>query len=83
MHDIDEIGAGSAAMPDGTGHSVGTLKVTSGQSDLTKRPHRRRTWTVQWYPPGGAPVCTPPNNSPPLCKWRQREAVCSYTINPT
>jgi len=29
---------------------------TSGQSNLTKWPHRRRTWTVQSYLPGGANV---------------------------
>jgi len=27
--------------------------VTSGQSNLTKKPPHRRTWTVQWYLPGG------------------------------
>jgi len=26
--------------------------MTSGQSNLTKRPHHRRLWTVQWYLPG-------------------------------
>jgi len=30
--------------------------ITSGQSNLTERPHRRRTWTVQWYSPNGASV---------------------------
>jgi len=29
---------------------------TSGQSNSTKRPHRRRTWRVQSYSPGGASV---------------------------
>jgi len=24
--------------------------------NLQKRPHRRRTWTVQWYLPGDASV---------------------------
>jgi len=33
---------------------VGNL--ASGQSNLTKRPHRCRTWTVQSYSPGGANV---------------------------
>jgi len=28
----------------------------SGQSNLTKRPHRYHTWTVQWYLPGGPSV---------------------------
>ena len=28
-------------------------KWSKTQSDLTKRPHRRRTWTVQSYSPGG------------------------------
>ena len=27
-------------------------KKTTGHSNLTKRPHRRRTWTVQSYLPG-------------------------------
>jgi len=27
---------------------------TTGQSNFTKRPHRRRTWTVQSYSPGCA-----------------------------
>jgi len=27
---------------------------TSGESNLTERPHRRRTWTVQKYSPCGA-----------------------------
>jgi len=31
------------------------VAITSGQSDLT-RSHRRRTWTVQSYSPGGANV---------------------------
>jgi len=32
------------------------LKVieTNGLSNLTKRPHRRQSWTVQLYSPGGA-----------------------------
>jgi len=30
--------------------------ITSGQSNLTKRLQHRRTWTVQWYSPGGASV---------------------------
>ena len=34
--------------------SVMTIIITSGQSDLTKRPHRRHTWTVQLYSPVGA-----------------------------
>jgi len=33
-----------------------TTTITSGQSNLTKRPHRRRTRTVQSYSPGGASV---------------------------
>ena len=37
-------------------HGNGAERQTSGQSNLTKRPHRRRTWTVQWYWPGGASV---------------------------
>jgi len=32
-------------------------KLTSGQSNLAKRPHRRRTWMVQ-YSPGGTNVHT-------------------------
>jgi len=32
------------------------IVITGGQSNLTKRPHRRRTWTVQSYLPGGANV---------------------------
>ena len=31
-------------------------KITSGQSNLTKMPHRRRTQTVQSYSSGGANV---------------------------
>jgi len=31
-------------------------KVTSAESNLTKRPHRRSTWTVQPSSPGGANV---------------------------
>jgi len=34
--------------------------ITSDQSNLTKRPHRRRTRTVQWYHQV-ALICTPPN----------------------
>ena len=34
--------------------------TTSGQSNSTKRPHRRRTWTVQSYSSSGANV-TPSN----------------------
>jgi len=30
--------------------------MTSDQSNLTKRPHDRRTWTVQTYSPDGANV---------------------------
>jgi len=40
-------------------HCVGldnAAKQTSCQSDLTKRPHRRRAWTVQPYSPGGVNV---------------------------
>jgi len=33
-----------------------TDRKTSGQSNLTKRQHRRRTWTVQSYSPGCANV---------------------------
>jgi len=33
-----------------------TNNKTSGQNNLTKRPHRRRTWTVQSYSPSGANV---------------------------
>ena len=34
---------------------VGLPRInTSGQSNLTKRSHRRRTWTVQPYSQGGA-----------------------------
>jgi len=29
---------------------------TSARSNLRKRPYRRRTWTVQWYSPGGTSV---------------------------
>ena len=32
------------------------MMITSGQSNLTKRPHRHRIWTVQWYSPGVASV---------------------------
>ena len=28
-----------------------TCIITSGQSNLTERPHRRRMWTVQSYSP--------------------------------
>ena len=31
-----------------------TIYATSGQTNLTKRLHRHRTWTVQSYSPGGA-----------------------------
>ena len=34
--------------------------ITSGQSNLKKRPHRRRTRTVQWYHQV-ALICTPQN----------------------
>jgi len=27
--------------------------ITSGQSNLTENPHRRRTWTAQLYSPDG------------------------------
>ena len=44
------------------GLSIVSLKapvnITSDQSNLTKRPHRRRTWTIQWYLPGGITVHT-------------------------
>jgi len=32
------------------------ITITSGQSNLTKRPHRHCTWKVQWCSPGGANV---------------------------
>jgi len=32
------------------------MMITSGQSNLTKRQHRRSTRTVQSYSPGGANV---------------------------
>ena len=32
------------------------MMMTSGQSNLTKMPHRSRTWTVQSYSLGGASV---------------------------
>ena len=35
---------------------LSVISSTSGQSNLTKRPHRRRMWTLQWYSPGGASV---------------------------
>ena len=35
---------------------ITTIIITSGQSNLTERPHRRRTWTVHWYSPGSASV---------------------------
>ena len=31
-------------------------KLTSGRSNMTKRPHHRRKWTVQSYSPGCANV---------------------------
>jgi len=37
-------------------NQVTVTTVTSGQSNLTKLPHRRRTRTVQSYSPGGANV---------------------------
>ena len=36
------------------------MLITNGESNLTKRPHRRRTWTTQSYSPGCA-ECTPSN----------------------
>jgi len=39
--------------------------ITSGQHNLTKRPHRRRTRTVQSYSPGGVNV-HPCNTSFPV-----------------
>jgi len=40
-----------------TGRScVGSLIVTRGETNLTKRPHRRHTWSVQSHSPGGADV---------------------------
>ena len=41
--------------------SLTRVLKTGGQTNLTKRPHHRRTWTVQWYSTGCAPVCTAPN----------------------
>ena len=32
------------------------MMISRGHSNLTKRPHRRGTWTVQSYLPGGANV---------------------------
>jgi len=38
-------------------YCIGYFKsLTTGQNNLTKRPHRRRTWTVQSYSPGGVSV---------------------------
>jgi len=36
--------------------SILSMIIISGQNNLTKRPHRRRTWTVQSYSPCGANV---------------------------
>jgi len=36
-----------------TDHTTQLYIITNGQSNLTKRPYRRRTWTVQSYSPGG------------------------------
>jgi len=43
-------------------HTSREQSLTSGQGNLTKRPHRRRTRTVQSYSPGGA-KCAPPSNT--------------------
>jgi len=46
------------------------MTITRGQSNLTKRPHRRRAWTVQSCLPGGAnvhpmlPMLDPPESTP-------------------
>ena len=42
--------------------------ITSGQSNLTRRPHRRCTWTVQSHSPGCFSVgqCAPPANNASL-----------------
>jgi len=37
-------------------HLLAFIHLTRGRSNLTKRPHRRRTWTVQSYSPNGANV---------------------------
>ena len=47
-----------AAQPQPSSHHYcqhSTSIITSGQG-TDKRPHRRRTWTVQWYSPGCASV---------------------------
>jgi len=33
-----------------------SYRCQSGQRNLTKSPHHRHTWTVQWHSPGGANV---------------------------
>jgi len=51
--------------------------MTSGQSNLTKRPRRRRTWTVQSYSPGDAnvhPHLIHASLNPP-------ESICSQTTS--
>jgi len=37
-------------------HHGAVPRTQQNASNLTKRPHRRRTWTVQSYSPGGAYV---------------------------
>jgi len=39
----------SADDDDDDDNEIMALTALSGQSNLTKRPHRRRTWAVQWY----------------------------------
>ena len=40
------------------------LIITSGESNLTKRPHCRRTWTIQSHSPGCTNVLTIQNMLP-------------------
>jgi len=52
-------------------------KTTSVQSDLTKRPHRRRTWTVVPILYNGSPH--PPQNCPFPCSiWTPYITDCTW-----
>jgi len=55
---------------------------TSGQSNMTKRPHRRRTWTVQSYSPGDANVHPPHVTHASLGLPRSTTKTASGSVQP-
>ena len=56
-----------------------TMMIISGHSSLTEKPHRRRTWTVQSYSPGGTNGHCLPESIPQTTSRSVQKLTCCPT----